>query len=104
MSKQSAARITQANGRLRAKTPRMPEKEFSRLLTLAEASVTSLGAAYADSVAQSAGKLSDLSAAALSDEPSRQERLEKLRDLSFELRGEGGSFGCDVVSQPHPRL
>lgn len=76
----------------------MDDKAFKELLAKADAGVAQLCVAYAETVRESAQDLIELVDAAIADTEDRAARLNGIADMAFELRGEGGSFGFDIVS------
>ena len=93
------ATITKSRNRLRQKATPMEEGEFAKLLQLAQATADELGKAYESAVSDRARALtSRVGKAQAADGDDRLKALEAVSDIAFELRGEGASFGFDVVS------
>jgi len=100
MSNQKRAVISKPVNRVRDKARPMAKNELAKLLSMAEATASELGEAYEDAVGEAARKLARLaSAAKQAGGDDRRQLLGEISDLCFELRGEGASFGFDVVSQ-----
>lgn len=98
MPEAAAVVITHPSNRARQKAQLIDETDFNSLLQMAEASARRLGVEYADSINIAAHRLGKLATTARIDPSERSAVLEKIRDMSFEMRGEGASFGFDVVS------
>ena len=99
MTANAAAIVRPSFNRARSKVTQMAAGDFKRLLDMADASAARLGDAYQDTVRQSADRLAKLAGIARRNEADRAAALDEISYMAFELRGEGGSFGFDVVSQ-----
>ncbi len=98
MARAPVAIVTPTRNRAHAKATRISNTEFIQLLIDAERAAAELGAAYATTVGESADRLARLAAAAQATDPADPKIVRQIADLAFELRGEGGSFGYDVIS------
>ena len=94
----AAAPITTPPNRAKEKAQPLDDRDFDALLTMAEGAAAQLGVKYADDVNVSAQKLARLAASARKHRGQRADMLKEIQDMAFELRGEGASFGFDVVS------
>lgn len=92
------AKITHPPNRAKAKVSPLPATAFKELLQAAEASAAALGVGYAETIANSAKRLTRLSNDAQAN-GGDADTMRKIADMAFEMRGEGASFGFDVVSQ-----
>ena len=99
MSGNRQAQISAPANKTRQKVTPMDKGEFAELLGLAEDSAARLGAAYEDTVSTAAARLTRLANTARRDTSCRANTISEIADMAFELRGEGASFGFDVVSQ-----
>lgn len=98
MAEAAAVQITHPANRARQKAQPIDDADFKSLLQMAEASAKRLGVDYADSVNVAAHRLGTLATTARTTRAQRPEALESIQDMAFEMRGEGASFGFDVVS------
>ena len=98
MSAAAPAQITNPPNRAKLKAQPLAEQDFQALLSMAKGAAQQLGVKYNDTVNTSALKLARLATSARKVPAQRAATLEKIQDMAFELRGEGASFGFDVVS------
>jgi len=98
MSAAAPAQITTPPNRAKLKAQPLAEQDFQALLSMAEGTAQQLGVKYTDTVNTSALKLARLAASARKVPAQRAATLQKIQDMAFEMRGEGASFGFDVVS------
>jgi hypothetical protein len=98
MPSAAAAQITNPPNRAKQKAQPLADRDFDALLMMAEGAAAQLGVKYAEDVNLTALKLARLSAFARRDTNLQASTLTEIQDMAFELRGEGASFGFDVVS------
>ena len=99
MAQSPESRKIRPPGALNAKLRKVPGVSAEDLLAAAEEEVGKLAASYTEWVEKDVRRLSETLAAAKSDAANRKKHLEDLFLVAHDMKGQGGSFGYDLVTR-----